>query len=51
MVNIQLVDYKEKIKRYFDKQVYSRDFHEGNLILRKINGPRQEASERRMAAN
>ena len=51
MAHIWSIAYKEKIKKYFDKQVYLRDFYEGNLILRKIEGPRKEVGEGKVVAN
>ena len=40
MTNIRLIAYKEKIKKYFNKQVWPRDFCEKDLIIRKDDGPR-----------
>ena len=51
MAHIRLVIYKERLKKYFDKQVCSRDFQEGNLDLRKVDGPRKEVAKGKMAAN
>ena len=45
------IAYKEKMKKCFVKQVCLRDFHEGDLILGRVNGPRKEANEEKMAAN
>ena len=51
MAYIRLVAYKKKIKRYFDKQVHLRDFHGGDLILKKTNNPRKEVSKGKMNGN
>ena len=39
------------INKFFDKQVWLRDFHEGDLILNRVNGFRKETSEGKMVAN
>ena len=39
---------KEKIKKYFDKEVQSRDFHQGDLVLQRVDGPREQANEGEM---
>ena len=51
MANIRSVAYKKKIKKYFDKQVQSKDFHVGYLVLRRIDDPRKETNEGKMIAN
>ena len=51
MAHIWSIDYEEKIKKCFDKQAYPRDFRERDLILRKSDGPKKEASEGKMVTN
>ena len=51
IAHIRLVAYKEKIKKYFDKQVQLRDFLEGDFFLRRVDIPRKEAVKRKMVAN
>ena len=51
MAYIWLAASKEKINKYFDKQVWLRDFHEGDLVLRKVDDPKKESSKGKMAAN
>ena len=38
MAYIRSIAYKEKIKKYFNKQVWPRDFCEKDIIIRKANG-------------
>ena len=51
MAHIWLIACKEKIKKYFDKWVRLKDFHEGNLVLKRAGGPRTKVRERKMVAN
>ena len=51
MAHIQSVAYKEKVKRYFDKQVRSKEFQVDDLVLRRANGPRKEVNEGNVAPN
>ena len=51
MAHIQSVAYKEKIKKYFHKQIRLNDFYKGDLVLRKINGPKKQANEGKMITN
>ena len=51
MTHTQSVDYKEKIKKCFDKQVQPMDFKEEDLIPRWANGPKKEANKGKMATN
>ena len=51
MAYIWLLAYKEKIRKYFDKQVQSKDFHEWDVVLRRANSPKKETSEGKISMN
>ena len=51
LAHIQSMAYKEKGKKYFDKQVQPRDFQVSDLVLRRADGPRKEVNEGKLAPN
>ena len=51
MAYIRSVTYKEKIEKYFNKQVQLRNFQEGDLVLRRIDSLKKEVSKGKIAIN
>ena len=51
LAHIRSVAYKEKVKKYFEKQVWPRDFQVCDLVLRRADGPRKEVNEGKLAPN
>ena len=51
MAHICTITCKEKVKKYFYRQVQLSNFQEGDLILRKVDEPEKEVGEGKMATN
>ena len=44
MAHIQSMAYKQRVNKYFDKQVQSREFQASGCISRRVDGLRKEAN-------
>ena len=51
LAHIQRVAYKKRVKKYFNKQVWPREFQVNNVVLRRANGPKKEVNKGKMAPN
>ena len=51
MAYVCLITYKKKIKKYFHKHVYSRDFQVRDLVLKRPNGLKKDGMKGKMVTN
>ena len=51
MATIQLADYQQKMAQRYDKNVRTREFKVGDLVLRRTVGNAKDLNTRELASN